>query len=375
MANPHNGATKPPEPSGSAFLRIEEVVKDFSGVKAVDRVSLDIARGEIFALLGSSGCGKTTLLRMLAGFETPSAGRIVLDGQDLAGLPPYARPINMMFQSYALFPHLTVWENIAFGLKRDGMPRDQIAARVDAMLKLVQLGAYAKRKPHQLSGGQQQRVALARSLAKSPQLLLLDEPLGALDRKLREETQIELVNIIADVGVTCVMVTHDQEEAMTMASRIAVMSEGRVLQVGPPHEIYETPATRFVADFIGNVNLMDGRVTVDESDHVVVDCADCRHYVGHGITGTPDMAVTVALRPEKIELSRTPPVEEFNRVSGVVKDLSYFGSFTVYHLELASGARLKVSQNNTQRHRDDDLTWGDQAWAHWSREAHVVLTQ
>ena len=281
----------------------------------------------------------------------------------------------MMFQSYALFPHLTVWENIAFGLKRDGMPRDQIAARVDAMLKLVQLGAYAKRKPHQLSGGQQQRVALARSLAKSPQLLLLDEPLGALDRKLREETQIELVNIIADVGVTCVMVTHDQEEAMTMASRIAVMSEGRVLQVGPPHEIYETPATRFVADFIGNVNLMDGRVTVDESDHVVVDCADCRHYVGHGITGTPDMAVTVALRPEKIELSRTPPVEEFNRVSGVVKDLSYFGSFTVYHLELASGARLKVSQNNTQRHRDDDLTWGDQAWAHWSREAHVVLTQ
>ena len=375
MANPHNGATKPPEPSGSAFLRIEEVVKDFSGVKAVDRVSLDIARGEIFALLGSSGCGKTTLLRMLAGFETPSAGRIVLDGQDLAGLPPYARPINMMFQSYALFPHLTVWENIAFGLKRDGMPRDQIAARVDAMLKLVQLGAYAKRKPHQLSGGQQQRVALARSLAKSPQLLLLDEPLGALDRKLREETQIELVNIIADVGVTCVMVTHDQEEAMTMASRIAVMSEGRVLQVGPPHEIYETPATRFVADFIGNVNLMDGRVTVDESDHVVVDCADCRHYVGHGITGTPDMAVTVALRPEKIELSRTPPVEEFNRVSGVVKDLSYFGSFTVYHLELASGARLKVSQNNTQRHRDNDLTWGDQAWAHWSREAHVVLTQ
>ena len=242
--------------------------------------------------------------------------------------------MNMMFQSYALFPHLTVWDNIAFGLRRDGLPKDQVAERVEAMLKLVQLGKFAKRKPHQLSGGQQQRVALARSLAKQPQLLLLDEPLGALDKKLREETQIELVNIIEQVGVTCVMVTHDQEEAMTMASRIAIMSEGRFLQVGAPHEIYETPATRFVADFIGNVNLMDGTVEVDEPDHVIIGCADCKHYVGHGITGNEGMPVTVALRPEKIHLSRNKPDDHYNSARGIVKELSYFGSFTVYHLAL-----------------------------------------
>jgi putrescine transport system ATP-binding protein len=375
MASQQPAVAPPGQAKAPAFLRIEDVVKDFSGVKAVNHVSIDIERGEIFALLGASGCGKTTLLRMLAGFETPTSGRIVLDGQDLAGLPPYSRPINMMFQSYALFPHLTVWENIAFGLERDGIAKPQIAERVEAMLKLVQLVNYGKRKPHQLSGGQQQRVALARSLAKRPQLLLLDEPLGALDKKLREETQIELVNIVEQVGVTCVMVTHDQEEAMTMASRIAVMSEGRVLQVGAPHEIYETPVSRLVADFIGNVNLMEGHVAVDESDHVIIDCADCRHYVGHGITGTVGMPVTVALRPEKIHLVRQPPGDAFNCVKGVVKNLAYFGSFTVYHLELASGAMLKVSQNNIQRHRDDELTWGDEAWAHWSRSAQVVLTQ
>jgi putrescine transport system ATP-binding protein len=363
----------------AGFLRIDDVVKDFGGgAVAVNHVSVDIAKGEIFALLGSSGCGKTTLLRMLAGFETPTSGRIVLDGKDLAGLPPYARPLNMMFQSYALFPHLTVWDNIAFGLRRDALPKDEIAARVDAMLKLVQLTKYGKRKPHQLSGGQQQRVALARSLAKKPQLLLLDEPLGALDKKLREETQIELVNIVEEVGVTCVMVTHDQEEAMTMASRIAVMSEGRFLQVGPPADIYETPATRFVADFIGNVNLMDGAVTEDQPDHVVITCPDCTHYVGHGITGTEGMEVTVALRPEKIQLSRDAPAGEHgphNRTRGKVKNLAYFGSFTVFHLQLPSGAMLKVSQNNAERHRDDVLTWDDEVWAHWSPSAHVVLTQ
>ena len=358
-----------------AFLQIQDVVKDFGGHLAVNHVSLEIAKGEIFALLGSSGCGKSTLLRMLAGFETPTSGRIVLDGQDLASLPPYQRPMNMMFQSYALFPHLTVWDNIAFGLHREGQPSDKVAARVEAMLKLVQLGKYAKRKPHQLSGGQQQRVALARSLAKQPQLLLLDEPLGALDKKLREETQIELVNIIEQVGVTCVMVTHDQEEAMTMASRIAVMSEGKFLQVGAPADIYETPATRFVADFIGNVNLMDGTLDIDAKDHCVIGSADCKHYVGHGITGTEGMAVSVALRPEKIALTREAPGEsEFNAVQGTIKELSYFGSFTVYHLTLASGALLKVSQANTQRHRDDELTWGDRAWAYWSPTAHVVLT-
>jgi len=356
------------------FLQIQSVVKDFAGYKAVNDVSLDIAKGEIFALLGSSGCGKTTLLRMLGGFETPSSGRIVLDGQDLAGIPPYDRPLNMMFQSYALFPHLSVWDNIAFGLRRERLPKATVAERVEAMLKLVQLGKFASRKPHQLSGGQQQRVALARSLAKQPQLLLLDEPLGALDKKLREETQIELVNILHSVGVTCVMVTHDQEEAMTMASRIAVMSEGRFLQVGTPAEIYETPATRFVADFIGNVNLMDGKVVVDEPDHVVIEGADCSHYVGHGITGTLGMPVTVALRPEKISLQREAPADGHNAVRGTIQELSYFGATTVFRVRLASGLVLAVSLSNTERHRDDVLARGDTVWATWSPQAHVVLT-
>jgi len=367
--------------SNSAYLQIDDVVKDFGGgAVAVNHVSVDIARGEIFALLGPSGCGKTTLLRMLAGFEAPSSGRIVLNGQDLSRMPPYQRPINMMFQSYALFPHLTVWDNIAFGLRRDGLAKDKVAEKVEAMLKLVQLGKFGKRKPHQLSGGQQQRVALARSLAKQPQLLLLDEPLGALDKKLREETQIELVNIIDQVGVTCVMVTHDQEEAMTMATRIAVMSEGRIMQVGAPREIYETPATRYVADFIGNVNLMDGSLTADFPDHVLISCTDCTHYVGHGITGVEGMSVSVAMRPEKLRLTRERPHDSpqwsagHNQVRGTVKDMSYFGSFTVYHLQLPSGQVLRVSESNTERHREDQLTWNDAAWASWSPSAQVVLT-
>jgi putrescine transport system ATP-binding protein len=364
------------DPANKAFVQIRDVVKDFGGGSvAVNHVSLDIAKGEIFALLGSSGCGKTTLLRMLAGFEVPTSGSIVLDGLDLDGLPPYLRPINMMFQSYALFPHLTVWENVAFGLKREGMPKDAIAQRVEAMLKLVQLQKYAKRKPHQLSGGQQQRVALARSLAKRPQLMLLDEPLGALDKKLREETQIELANIIREVGVTCVMVTHDQEEAMTMATRIAVMSEGKILQVGTPPEIYETPSSRFVADFIGNVNLMDGKVVVDEPDYVEIDCGICRHRVGHGISGNVDMEVAVALRPEKIRLSRTKPDGDVNHVKGKVQDRSYFGSFTVYHLELDGGRRLKVSESNAERHRSDGPSEGQVAWATWPDTAQIVLTR
>ncbi len=370
-----------------AFLRIDKVVKDFGGqdgsvFRAVDGISLDIHKGEIFALLGPSGCGKTSLLRMLGGFDLPTSGRIILGGQDQHQLAPYQRPINMMFQSYALFPHLSVWDNIAFGLRREGLPKDQIATRVEAMLKLVQLGKFARRKPHQLSGGQQQRVALARSLAKQPKLLLLDEPLGALDKKLREETQIELVNIIETVGVTCVMVTHDQEEAMAMASRIGVMSEGCILQVGSPREIYETPATRFVADFIGNVNLMDGTLEVDEAAHVEITCPDVRHWVGHGITGHEGMPVTVALRPEKIRISRRPPEQEegmapapYNQVKGRVKDMVYFGSDTLYHLQLPSGAILKVTQSNTERHPDDTLSWDDEAYAWWLPSAHVVLTQ
>jgi putrescine transport system ATP-binding protein len=376
MSTAAAAASTPPK---QAFLEIQDVVKDFGGgAIAVNHVSIEIARGEIFALLGSSGCGKTTLLRMLAGFETPTSGRILLEGKDLAGLPPYDRPFNMMFQSYALFPHLTVWDNIAFGLRRDGMPKDQMGERIESMLRLVQLTKFAKRKPHQLSGGQQQRVALARCLAKRPQLLLLDEPLGALDKKLREETQIELVNIIEEVGVSCVMVTHDQEEAMTMASRIAVMSEGRVLQIGTPADIYETPATRFVADFIGNVNLMEGSVVDDEPDHVVIRCADCSHYVGHGITGTIDMPVAVAIRPEKIRLSATEPHDEHaphNKLKGKIKDISYFGSFTVYHLLLDSGAVIRVSESNVSRYREGQLTWGDSVWASWTATSQVVLTQ
>jgi putrescine transport system ATP-binding protein len=373
--------------SAEVFLRIDRVVRDFTSpdgsvFRAVDNVSLDIHRGEIFALLGPSGCGKTTLLRMLGGFDLPSSGHITLGGQDLLPLAPYERPINMMFQSYALFPHLSVWDNIAFGLRREGLPKAQVAERVEAMLKLVQLGKFAQRKPHQLSGGQQQRVALARSLAKQPKLLLLDEPLGALDKKLREETQIELVNIIETVGVTCVMVTHDQEEAMTMASRIGVMNEGGILQVGTPREIYETPGSRFVADFIGNVNLMNGTLEVDEADHVEIACPDVRHFVGHGITGHEGMHVTVALRPEKIRISRKPPLPDadlppapLNQVKGRVKDMVYFGSDTLYYLQLPSGAILKVAQSNTERHPDDTLTWDDEAYAWWLPSAHVVLTQ
>ena len=316
MATPSNSSALAAPTNGAPFLQIKRIVKKFDDVFAVDEVSLDIRQGEIFALLGSSGCGKSTLLRMLAGFETPTSGQILLAGQDIVGLAPYERPINMMFQSYALFPHLTVWDNIAFGLKRDGLPKEEIEARVTQMLDLVQLKAYAKRKPHQLSGGQQQRVALARSLAKRPKLLLLDEPLGALDAKLRERTQLELVGIIEQVGVTCVMVTHDQEEAMTMATRIGVMSEGKILQIGKPAEIYETPNCRFVADFIGSVNLFKGRVEVDEPDHVIIATPECKHYVSHGITGTADMAVHVAIRPEKMEIQRGCACRQRSRVAG-----------------------------------------------------------
>jgi len=358
------------------LLRIEGLTKTYDGaVRAVDNVSLTVSKGEIFALLGSSGCGKSTLLRMLAGFETPTSGKIYLSGQDITDLPPYQRPINMMFQSYALFPHLNVWDNVAFGLRRDGMAKDELTERVESQLKLVQLTKFAKRKPHQLSGGQQQRVALARSLAKRPKLLLLDEPLGALDKKLRESTQFELVNIIEEVGVTCVMVTHDQEEAMTMASRIAVMSEGYFLQIGTPDEVYETPNSRLVADFIGNVNIFEGEVVEDEPDHVTIRCPECLHYVGHGITGTAGMEVGVALRPEKIQLSQAQPDKPHNWCAGVVTDIAYFGSHTTYHLKLDSGMVLKVQQANLRRNCDQDLTWGDRTFAHWRRDVMVVLTQ
>ena len=382
MAHPNLVSAGPS--AGTPFLQIRRIVKKFDDVFAVDEVSLDVRQGEIFALLGSSGCGKSTLLRMLAGFEAPTSGQILLAGRDIVGLAPYERPINMMFQSYALFPHLTVWENIAFGLRRDHMPKAEMLERVAQMLDLVQLKPYAKRKPHQLSGGQQQRVALARSLAKRPRLLLLDEPLGALDAKLRQRTQLELVHIIQRVGVTCVMVTHDQEEAMTMATRIGVMSEGKILQIGRPREIYETPNCRFVADFIGTVNLFKGQVSVDEADHVVIEGAECRHYISHGITGTHGMQVDVAVRPEKMCLQTTAPLaserdsaaeDGFNQVQGVITDIAYLGSLTTYHVRLASGLVLKVTQTNAARHASVPLGSGDPVWVWWGGSDVVVLTR
>ncbi len=356
------------------YLRIDHITKRFGETVAVNDVSLDIERGEIFALLGSSGCGKSTLLRVLSGFETPTSGRVWLDGKDVTDLPPYERPMNMMFQSYALFPHLNVWENVAFGLKRDGVAKDEIAQRVEDILQLVQLQKFTQRSPHQLSGGQQQRVALARSLVKRPQLLLLDEPLGALDKKLREETQVELVNIIKQVGVTCVMVTHDQDEAMTMADRIAVMSEGRFLQVGTPGEVYEYPNCRFVAGFVGNVNLLDGEISEDEADHAVISSEVCNFRVGHGISGHLGMQVTVALRPEKILLSLQDTANAHNAVACTVESLSYFGSYTSYHLRMLNGASLQAWVTNTDRHHEN-IEIGQRLWAHWNDNAMVVLNR
>jgi len=372
MQQKHQGAAD--QAGDASFVRIDRLTKRFDEVAAVDDVSIDIRKGEIFALLGSSGCGKSTLLRMLAGFETPTVGSIFLEGAEISKLPPYERSINMMFQSYALFPHLTVFENIAFGLQRDKLPKAQIAERVEAMLNIVQLKPYAKRKPHQLSGGQQQRVALARCLAKSPKLLLLDEPLGALDRKLREQTQFELHNIIKKVGVTCVLVTHDQEEAITMADRIAVMSNGSFLQVGQPHEIYETPNCRFVADFIGNVNLFDGAVEIDEPDHCVVATAHGKLYVGHGITGTLGMEVSVALRPEKIELHRQPPTDQqYNCLRGSIVDSGYFGRFSLYRVALTSGSKIQVSITHSERH-GELFQRGEEVFATCLPDSMVVLT-
>ncbi len=381
-------------PHAEGFLQTRQLVKRFDDVTAVNEVSLSIKKGEIFALLGSSGCGKSTLLRILAGFEKPSSGSVVLNGVDIATFAPYQRPINMMFQSYALFPHLSVWDNIAFGLKREGMPKAQIEQRVTEMLKLVQLAEFAKRKPHQLSGGQQQRVALARSLAKKPQLLLLDEPLGALDKKLREQTQFELVNIIESVGVTCVMVTHDQEEAMTMASRIAVMSQGKVLQVGTPKDIYERPNCRFVADFIGNINLFEGRLTFAHADSFevttdvgVMSVARDGAADSHGQDIAVRTPVALAVRPEKIRVSKVRPNVASNLFGGTVMEIAYFGSYSTFIVLMdGSATRVKITTTNVQRttvslavgdspnSTDGDLTWGDVVFFWWDDAVPVLLT-
>lgn len=359
----------------SNYLQIQNVTKMFDSFTAVDNVSLNIRQGEIFALLGASGCGKSTLLRMLGGFDLATKGEILLDGQLMGDLPPYSRPINMMFQSYALFPHMTVEKNIAFGLEQDKVKKSEIGDRVLSMLKLVQMERFAKRKPHQLSGGQQQRVALARSLVKSPKLLLLDEPLGALDKKLRTQVQLEIVDIIENLGVTCVMVTHDQEEAMTMANRIAVMENGQISQVGEPGHVYEQPSSRFSAEFIGSVNLFEGVLVEDHADWASVksDSLGGALYLGHGVTGTHDMACAVAVRPEKILVSRDEPQQEHNKYQGVVEEIAYLGSHSVYHVRLPAGMIVLATAMNASRY-SDRFTWGDQVWLSWDNDAGVVLT-
>ncbi len=358
------------------YLSIRDLRKEFDGFVAVDDVNLDVRKGEIFALLGGSGSGKSTLLRCLGGFETPTRGSIELDGQRLNALPPYQRPVNMMFQSYALFPHMTVEQNIAFGLKQDGLAADAIRRRVGEMLELVHMTQLAKRSPHQLSGGQQQRVALARSLAKGPKLLLLDEPMGALDKKLRSQMQLELVNIIETSGVTCVMVTHDQEEAMTMATRIAVMDAGWIQQVGKPDEVYEQPANRFVAGFIGSVNLIEGVIDEDLTTHVTVRTPlfPAPIYIDHAITCYEGQPVAYALRPEKVMIGKDEPAEATNKAQGVIEDIAYFGSHSVYHVRLPSGGKIQANFANSQRWASDGLTWGDAVWVHWRGNDGVVVT-
>ncbi len=370
------------DPSAKPFVRIRNVTKKFGDVAAVSDLSLDIYKGELFCLLGGSGSGKSTLLRMLAGFEVPTSGTIEIDGQDMSTVPPYQRPVNMMFQSYALFPHMNVWNNIAYGLKRDRLPKDEIAARVDELLKLVKLEPYAQRKPHQLSGGQRQRVALARALAKRPKLLLLDEPLGALDKKLREETQFELVKIQETLGVTFIVVTHDQEEAMSLATRIGVMNQGEIAMVGEPTDIYEFPNSRFVANFIGSANMVEGVVTEDEPDHVRIRSQELGTdiYVSHGVDCAPEQILWWAIRPEKIQLTRERPAAQSgipdgaNMVKGYVEDIAYLGDMTVYQVKLDNGRYIRVTKANALRGDPDAISWDETVWASWAGTSGSVLT-
>jgi putrescine transport system ATP-binding protein len=369
-----DGHVSAPAGRAAAHVRLEAVVKRFApGAAAVDGVSLEIVAGEFFALLGPSGCGKTTLLRLLAGFEAPEAGRILIDDVDMAGVPPYRRPVNMMFQSYALFPHMTVAQNVGFGLRQDGLGKDVVAARVAAMLELVKLQPLARRKPHQLSGGERQRVALARALAQEPKLVLLDEPLAALDRKLREETRFELVRIQQRVGITFLMVTHDQEEAMSMASRIAVMSEGRIVQLGTPQAIYEHPQSRFVADFIGGVNLFAGTVARAEDGLVLIDSieAGARLAVAHEPLASGS-EVALAVRPEKIALASGAPAA--NRLEGRVRGVAYRGEASTYEIELATGKLLRMTLPNTLR-QAEPLRSGEMVQLAFAPAAGVVLSR
>lgn len=359
------------------YVRLDGVTKKFGDFVAVNNVTLSINQGEIFCLLGGSGCGKTTLLRMLAGFDAPTSGSIFIDGQDMAGIPAYERPANMMFQSYALFPHMTAWKNIAFGLEQEKLDRAEISERVGAILDIVKMTPYAQRKPHQLSGGQRQRIALARSLVKRPKLLLLDEPLGALDKKLREKTQFELLGIQERLGVTFVVVTHDQEEAMTLATRIGVMDRGEIVQVGTPTEIYEYPTSKFVADFIGSVNMFEGRLVEDEPDHVRIDSHELGGtvYVDHGISAAPEATVWTAIRPEKINIGRERPDGPDNVVHGVVREIAYMGDMSVFLVAIDSGRMVRVSRPNIVRQAEDRISWDETVYLSWHPSSPIVLTQ
>ena len=356
------------------YIRVKNVTKKFGDFVAIDNISVDIYKNELFCLLGGSGCGKSTLLRMLAGFENPTSGQILIDGVDMSGIEPYDRPVNMMFQSYALFPHMNVEKNIGYGLRQIGTAAEEIKEKVNYMLELVKLKNFAKRKPHQLSGGQQQRVALARSLIKQPKLLLLDEPLGALDKKLREDTQFELMNIQEKLGVTFVVVTHDQDEAMTLSTRIGVMNSGEIVQVGTPNEIYEYPKSRFVADFIGSANLFEGTVVEDESDHVLVksDDAGCSLYIDHGLSTVKNAPVAVAVRPEKIKLSRRNPELLNNCTQGVIEEVAYMGNSSIYRVKLTTDKTVNVTMPNLDRDTEQ-FTWDESVFLSWKPNSGVVL--
>ena len=365
------------DPQAKPLITFENVTKRYGDFTAIENLDLAIYPREFFALLGPSGCGKTTIMRMLGGFEEATSGTIRIDGQDMAGIPPNKRAVNMMFQSYALFPHLTVWDNIAFGLKRSDMPKDQIGDRVEEMLRLTQLQKFARRKPHQLSGGQRQRVALARSLAKAPKLLLLDEPLGALDKKLRQQTQFELVDIQEKTGTTFVIVTHDQEEAMTMASRIAVMDHGKVVQVEAPDRIYEGPASVYVADFLGEVSVIPGRVRDVGEEISSLDWAEGAAPL-QGQTG-PDIApgeeAHFVIRPEKVAISKEEPLDADYRVEGVVQDIAYLGNTSTYFVRLPGGQLVKAMASNVRRVSLRDITWEDRVWLSWRHTAGMILKE
>ena len=362
------------------FIQIKNLSKNFDGTPAVANIDLNIYQGELFTILGGSGCGKSTLLRMLAGFETPSEGQIIIDGKDMSGIPAYDRPVNMMFQSYAVFPHMTVAQNISYGLKKDGIEKSQIKHQVNEMLELVQLSALGKRKPHQLSGGQRQRVALARALIKKPKVLLLDEPLAALDKKLREQTQFELMNLQYELGITFVVVTHDQEEAMTLSSRVAVMNEGRFIQIGTPSQVYESPNNKFVADFFGTINFFNATVQNANQDSKVL-CATLEK------TGTkldakfdgnihPGDQITIAVRPEKISITKNNPEgENLTITKGVVEDLAYYGNRSIYRIRSQSGRIIQVSAQNFARSEQLALEWDDEVYLSWNSSCNVVLTE